>query len=146
MRELRNQERMKRPTSRPQCSVRFFFPWLRMIFFFFLVFQNFIRSTMGKLGKNARKFAKKNLQSVYKRNRKLKSMFKKRFAKSTLLLIFLCHYHFSMFRLDDAQKWQILGLSDQNSICSFVYTFGECRGFFFSFFSLFWFHFVVIVC
>lgn len=33
---------------------------------------------MGKLGKKARKFAKKNLQSVLKRKRKLKSMFKKK--------------------------------------------------------------------
>lgn len=33
---------------------------------------------MGKLGKKARKFAKKNLQSVHKRQRKLKSIFKKR--------------------------------------------------------------------
>ncbi|GAB4854910.1 hypothetical protein Ancab_023497 [Ancistrocladus abbreviatus] len=33
---------------------------------------------MGKLGKKARKFAKKNLQSVLKRKRKLKSIFKKR--------------------------------------------------------------------
>ncbi|KAF2295832.1 hypothetical protein GH714_034401 [Hevea brasiliensis] len=37
---------------------------------------------MGKLGKKARKFAKKNLQSVLKRKRKLKSMFKKKVAKS----------------------------------------------------------------
>ncbi|EOA23637.1 hypothetical protein CARUB_v10016835mg [Capsella rubella] len=36
---------------------------------------------MGKLGKKARKFAKKNLQSVDKRNRKLKPFFKKKFAK-----------------------------------------------------------------
>lgn len=33
---------------------------------------------MGKLGKKARKFAKKNLQTVLKRKRKLKSMFKKK--------------------------------------------------------------------
>lgn len=37
---------------------------------------------MGKLGKKARKFAKKNLQSVLKRKRKLKSTFKKRASKS----------------------------------------------------------------
>ncbi|KAM7259739.1 hypothetical protein ACFE04_015480 [Oxalis oulophora] len=36
---------------------------------------------MGKLGKNARKFAKKNLQSVFKKQRKLKSLFKKRAYK-----------------------------------------------------------------
>ncbi|XP_012086517.1 nucleolar complex protein 2 homolog isoform X2 [Jatropha curcas] len=36
---------------------------------------------MGKLGKKARKFAKKNLQSVLKRKRKLKSVFKKKAAK-----------------------------------------------------------------
>ncbi|KAG6669917.1 nucleolar complex protein 2 homolog [Carya illinoinensis] len=36
---------------------------------------------MGKLGKKARKFAKKNLQSVLKRKRKLKSVFKKRTSK-----------------------------------------------------------------
>ncbi|XWS58835.1 hypothetical protein CRYUN_Cryun08bG0068000 [Craigia yunnanensis] len=36
---------------------------------------------MGKLGKKARKFAKKNLQSVLKRKRKLKSMFKKKVSK-----------------------------------------------------------------
>ncbi|XVF83284.1 hypothetical protein PTKIN_Ptkin16aG0474300 [Pterospermum kingtungense] len=36
---------------------------------------------MGKLGKKARKFAKKNLQSVLKRKRKLKSMFKKKASK-----------------------------------------------------------------
>ncbi|CAK7325526.1 unnamed protein product [Dovyalis caffra] len=36
---------------------------------------------MGKLGKKARKFAKKNLQSVLKRNRKVKSFFKKKTAK-----------------------------------------------------------------
>ncbi|XVE99361.1 hypothetical protein REPUB_Repub03eG0191600 [Reevesia pubescens] len=36
---------------------------------------------MGKLGKNARKIAKKNLQSVLKRKRKLKSMFKKKGSK-----------------------------------------------------------------
>ncbi|KAK3015694.1 hypothetical protein RJ639_006183 [Escallonia herrerae] len=33
---------------------------------------------MGKLGKKARKFAKKNLQSVYRRQRKTKALFKKR--------------------------------------------------------------------
>ena len=33
---------------------------------------------MGKLGKKARKFAKKNLQSVLKRKRKMKPMFKKK--------------------------------------------------------------------
>lgn len=33
---------------------------------------------MGKLGKKARKFAKKNLQSVHKRQRKMKSMFKRK--------------------------------------------------------------------
>ncbi|EXC19504.1 hypothetical protein L484_014134 [Morus notabilis] len=36
---------------------------------------------MGKLGKRARKFAKKNLQSVLKRKRQLKSMFKKKASK-----------------------------------------------------------------
>ncbi|XVE75337.1 hypothetical protein DITRI_Ditri12bG0086300 [Diplodiscus trichospermus] len=36
---------------------------------------------MGKLGKKARKFARKNLQSVLKRKRKLKSMFKKKASK-----------------------------------------------------------------
>lgn len=36
---------------------------------------------MGKLGKKARKFAKKNLQSVLKRKRKLKSMFKKKSSR-----------------------------------------------------------------
>ncbi|XP_010557883.1 PREDICTED: nucleolar complex protein 2 homolog [Tarenaya hassleriana] len=36
---------------------------------------------MGKLGKKARKFAKKNLQSVLKRKRKLKSFFKRKEAK-----------------------------------------------------------------
>uniref|UniRef100_A0A6P6G102 nucleolar complex protein 2 homolog isoform X1 n=1 Tax=Ziziphus jujuba TaxID=326968 RepID=A0A6P6G102_ZIZJJ len=36
---------------------------------------------MGKLGRKARKFAKKNLQSVLKRKRKLKSTFKKRASK-----------------------------------------------------------------
>ncbi|XVF23676.1 hypothetical protein REPUB_Repub13aG0059900 [Reevesia pubescens] len=36
---------------------------------------------MGKLGKKARKFAKKNLQSVLKKKRKLKSMFKKKGSK-----------------------------------------------------------------
>lgn len=36
---------------------------------------------MGKLGKKARKFSKKNLQSVLKKQRKLKSMFKRRASK-----------------------------------------------------------------
>uniref|UniRef100_A0A1J3F087 Nucleolar complex protein 2-like protein n=1 Tax=Noccaea caerulescens TaxID=107243 RepID=A0A1J3F087_NOCCA len=36
---------------------------------------------MGKLGKKARKFAKKNLQSVEKRNRKQKPFLKRKFAK-----------------------------------------------------------------
>ncbi|GAY49547.1 hypothetical protein CUMW_119950 [Citrus unshiu] len=36
---------------------------------------------MGKLGKKARKFAKKNLQSVLKRKRKIKSTFKKKASK-----------------------------------------------------------------
>ncbi|CAN1220189.1 Protein REBELOTE [Linum perenne] len=36
---------------------------------------------MGKLGKKARKFAKKNLQSVMKRKRKINSVFKKRATK-----------------------------------------------------------------
>ncbi|KAK2633889.1 hypothetical protein Ddye_028681 [Dipteronia dyeriana] len=36
---------------------------------------------MGKLGKKARKFAKKNLQSVLKRKRKVKSFFKKKSSK-----------------------------------------------------------------
>ncbi|KAL5800202.1 hypothetical protein ACOSQ3_033300 [Xanthoceras sorbifolium] len=36
---------------------------------------------MGKLGKKARKFAKKNLQSVLKRQRKVKSFFKKKSSK-----------------------------------------------------------------
>lgn len=42
---------------------------------------------MGKLGKKARKFAKKNLQSVEKRNRKLKPFFKKKFAKSKFFFV-----------------------------------------------------------
>ncbi|KAF9620567.1 hypothetical protein IFM89_013232 [Coptis chinensis] len=37
---------------------------------------------MGKLGKKARKFAKKNLQSVHKRNRKMNSMIKKKHPTS----------------------------------------------------------------
>lgn len=41
---------------------------------------------MGKLGKKARKFSKKNLQSVERRNRKFKSTFKKRGPKSKLLI------------------------------------------------------------
>ncbi|WCJ19372.1 Nucleolar complex-associated protein 2 [Euphorbia peplus] len=36
---------------------------------------------MGKLGKKARKFAKKNLQSVHKQQRKNKAVFKKRISK-----------------------------------------------------------------
>ncbi|XP_030930154.1 nucleolar complex protein 2 homolog [Quercus lobata] len=36
---------------------------------------------MGKLGKKARKFSKKNLQSVLKRKRQLKSLFKRRASK-----------------------------------------------------------------
>ncbi|KAB5522014.1 hypothetical protein DKX38_026333 [Salix brachista] len=36
---------------------------------------------MGKLGKKARKFAKKNLQSVLKRQRKVKTFFKKKASK-----------------------------------------------------------------
>jgi nucleolar complex protein 2 len=43
---------------------------------------------MGKLGKKARKFAKKNLQSVEKRSRKLKPFIKKKFAKSKLFFAF----------------------------------------------------------
>ena len=43
---------------------------------------------MGKLGKKARKFAKKNLQSVMRRKRKLKSMFKKKNAPSMFLFSF----------------------------------------------------------
>lgn len=37
---------------------------------------------MGKLGKKARKFAKKNLQSVHRKNRKTNSMFKRKSSKS----------------------------------------------------------------
>ncbi|PIA30181.1 hypothetical protein AQUCO_05700112v1 [Aquilegia coerulea] len=37
---------------------------------------------MGKLGKKARKFAKKNLQSVMKRKRKVNSMIKKKHSSS----------------------------------------------------------------
>ena len=44
---------------------------------------------MGKLGKKARKFARKNLQSVMKRKRKLKSMFKKKNAPSMLPFSFV---------------------------------------------------------
>ena len=54
---------------------------------------------MGKLGKRARKFAKKNLQSVLKRKRKLKSMFKKKASKSkTFSFIFfsISIYFFSL--------------------------------------------------
>lgn len=40
---------------------------------------------MGKLGKKARKFAKKNLQSVLRRKRKLKSFFKKKATSSKLI-------------------------------------------------------------
>jgi hypothetical protein len=38
---------------------------------------------MGKLGKKARKFAKKNLQSVLRNQRKLKSKFKRKASKGT---------------------------------------------------------------
>lgn len=38
---------------------------------------------MGKLGKKARKFAKKNLQSVHKRQRKTKILFKKKHSSSS---------------------------------------------------------------
>lgn len=49
---------------------------------------------MGKLGKKARKFAKKNLQSVEKRNRKLKPFFKKKFAKSKFFFLFVFRISF----------------------------------------------------
>lgn len=39
---------------------------------------------MGKLGKKARKFAKKNLQTVLRRKRKLKSSFKKKAPSSKI--------------------------------------------------------------
>lgn len=43
---------------------------------------------MGKLGKKARKFAKKNLQSVEKRYRKQKPFLKRKFAKSMFLFYY----------------------------------------------------------
>lgn len=48
---------------------------------------------MGKLGKKARKFAKKNLQTVLKRKRKLKSMFKKKAPSSKISWTKLKHTH-----------------------------------------------------
>ena len=44
---------------------------------------------MGKLGKKARKFSKKNLQSVLKRKRQLKSLFKRRASKSKAFSVIL---------------------------------------------------------
>ncbi|KAF3497298.1 hypothetical protein DY000_02056291 [Brassica cretica] len=44
---------------------------------------------MGKLGKKARKFAKKNLQSVEKKNRKQKPFLKRKFAKSNFLFLII---------------------------------------------------------
>lgn len=46
-----------------------------------MIFLGRERKGMGKLGKKARKFAKKNLQSVLKRQRKVKSFFKKKASK-----------------------------------------------------------------
>nr|DAD32616.1 TPA_asm: hypothetical protein HUJ06_011467 [Nelumbo nucifera] len=40
---------------------------------------------MGKLGKKARKFAKKNLQSVLRRKRKLKSIFNRKSSSKHLV-------------------------------------------------------------
>lgn len=41
---------------------------------------------MGKLGKKARKFAKKHLQTVMKQKRKFKAIHKKKNAPSMLIL------------------------------------------------------------
>lgn len=47
---------------------------------------------MGKLGKKARKFAKKNLQSVLKRQRKVKTFFKKKASKSMPNFVVCCFH------------------------------------------------------
>lgn len=53
------------------------------------MFESKFVSDMGKLGKKARKFSKKNLQSVLRRNRKLNSKFnKKKTSKSKLSLTY----------------------------------------------------------
>ncbi|KAG2275628.1 hypothetical protein Bca52824_058183 [Brassica carinata] len=44
---------------------------------------------IGKLGKKARKFAKKNLQTVEKKNMKQKPFLKRKFAKKSMLLTFV---------------------------------------------------------
>ncbi|KAK9060478.1 hypothetical protein SSX86_021182 [Deinandra increscens subsp. villosa] len=51
---------------------------------------------MGKLGKKARKFAKKNLPSVLKQRRKNKIVFKKRPSKSNILFNFSDNMHFDV--------------------------------------------------
>lgn len=56
---------------------------------YLFLFKGLFFGEMGKLGKKARKFAKKNLQSVLKRRRKLKSLFKKKAAKSELFLFYV---------------------------------------------------------
>lgn len=45
---------------------------------------------MGKLGKKARKFAKKNLPSVLRDRRKKKALFKKRYSSSKYFSLPLC--------------------------------------------------------
>lgn len=51
--------------------------------------SSYYSNEMGKLGKKARKFAKKNLQTVLKRKRKLKSMFKKKAPSSKIHVLIL---------------------------------------------------------
>jgi len=57
-----------------------------------VIFLGRERKGMGKLGKKARKFAKKNLQSVLKRQRKVKSFFKKKASKS-MSNFAVCYFH-----------------------------------------------------
>ncbi|WZZ88903.1 hypothetical protein YC2023_117482 [Brassica napus] len=51
---------------------------------------------IGKLGKKARKFAKKNLQTVEKKNMKQKPFLKRKFAKSKFLLRYHSDYHWKV--------------------------------------------------
>lgn len=61
---------------------------------------------MGKLGKRARKFAKKNLQSVMKKNRKSKIIFKRRSSKNRKIVAEDAGKH-----AKEQQKKEISGMS-----------------------------------
>lgn len=74
---------------------------------------------MGKLGKKARKFAKKNLQSVLRKQRKTKTFFKKRPSSqfSHVRVCVMCSMYIS-YEFFDKQKNKVISNYSNDEIYS----------------------------